>query len=63
MIKTNTQMTAKPQYTDPLLNEYVQSMNEKEYQGYLIAKSHLGSSFDLSKSLGYQEYLSKKICK
>jgi hypothetical protein len=32
---------------------YLKSLSEKEYKGYLIAKSHLGSSFDLKKSIGY----------
>ena len=32
---------------------YIKTLSEKEYQGYMIAKTHLGSSFDLEKSIGY----------
>jgi hypothetical protein len=32
---------------DSLLEKYIKSLTDKEYQGYMIAKSHLGSSFDL----------------
>lgn len=40
-----------------LLDEYIRSLPEKEYQGYMIAKSHLGSSFDLGKSTGFIDWL------
>ena len=33
--------------------EYIKSLTEREYKAYMIAKSHLGSSFDLQKSIGY----------
>jgi hypothetical protein len=39
-----------------LLDEYIRSLSDKEYQGYMIAKSHLGSSFDLAKSLGFIDW-------
>jgi hypothetical protein len=42
-----------------LLDEYIRSLSDKEYQGYMIAKSHLGSSFDLAKSLGFIEWKQK----
>lgn len=35
---------------------YIQSLSEREYKAYLIAKSHLGSSFDLEKSIGYMDW-------
>jgi hypothetical protein len=40
-----------------LLDEYIRSLSEKEYKGYMIAKSHLGSSFDLGKSTGFIDWL------
>lgn len=43
-----------------LLQSYIQSLNEKELQAYHIAKSHLGSSFSLEKSLGFIEWLKKQ---
>jgi hypothetical protein len=44
------------QPSNPLLDEYLKSLSEKELKGYYIAKNHLGSSFDLSKSLGFTEW-------
>ena len=41
-------------------SEYLKSLTEKEYKAYEIAKSHLGTSFDLKKSNGFLEW-SKKI--
>ena len=39
-----------------LIEQYIKSLSEKEYQAYMIAKSHLGSSFDLEKSVGFREW-------
>ena len=41
---------------DDLLKLYLQSLSEKDRQGYEIAMSHLGNSFDLSKSIGFIEW-------
>ena len=35
--------------SNKLEEEYINSLNEIEKKGYLIAKSHLGSSFSLKK--------------
>ena len=43
-----------------LEKEYLDTFNEKEKQAYLIAKTHLGMSFDLSKSIGYNVWKKKK---
>jgi hypothetical protein len=43
--------------SDGVLDEYVRTLSEKEHQGYMIAKSHLGSSFDMKKSLGFIDWL------
>ncbi len=43
-----------------LEKEYLETFNEKEKQAYLIAKTHLGMSFDLSKSIGYNDWKKKK---
>ena len=42
---------------EELLNMYLATLDEKERIGYEIARDHLGSSFDLSKSLGYLHWL------
>lgn len=39
--------------------QYVKSLSEKELQAFLIAKSHLGTSFTLEKSLGFIKWLEK----
>jgi hypothetical protein len=40
---------------------YIASMSEKERIAYFIAKEHLGTSFDIQKSIGYQTYVKKYI--
>jgi hypothetical protein len=42
-----------------LQEEYLKTLTEKEKKGYEIAKSHLGMSFDLEKSIGYLEWKKK----
>jgi len=42
-----------------LQEAYLKSLTEKEKKGYEIAKSHLGMSFDLEKSIGYLEWKKK----
>ena len=37
--------------------KYIKSLDKKELQSYNIAKSHLGSSFELSKSIGYIKWI------
>ena len=39
-----------------MLKNYIESLSEREYKAYMIAKSHLGSSFDLEKSIGYKDW-------
>ena len=41
------------------VDEYVMSLNELEKKAYLIAKEHLGSSFNISRSNGYPEWNKK----
>uniref|UniRef100_A0A6C0BC69 Uncharacterized protein n=1 Tax=viral metagenome TaxID=1070528 RepID=A0A6C0BC69_9ZZZZ len=45
---------------EALVEEYLASMNEKEKIAYVIAKDHLGTSFNILKSIGYLEWLSKR---
>jgi hypothetical protein len=42
-----------------LCNEYLKSMTEKELKAYEIAKSHLGDSFQLEKSIGFLDWIKK----
>ena len=44
-------------------DEYIANMSEKERIAYLIAKEHLGTSFDIQKSIGYQTFIKTKTDK
>jgi hypothetical protein len=48
-------------YSQELQNKYIASLDEKDKMGYEIAKSHLGSSFDLVKSYGFLEWVKTQI--
>ena len=39
---------------------YIDRMDDKERIAFEIAKDHLGSSFDLSKSIGFKKFADKK---
>ena len=51
--KKSTRSEAERQ---PLEERYLNSLNEREKQGYEIAKAHLGMSFSLYKSNGFLQY-------
>lgn len=36
--------------------KYLDSLNDKEIKSYTIAKNHLGSSFELRKSVGFVKW-------
>jgi hypothetical protein len=40
---------------------YIASLSEKELQAYHIAKSHLGNSFSLEKSLGFIKWKQTRV--
>jgi len=42
-----------------LENEYIKTFSKKENKAYDIAKSHLGMSFDMDKSIGFTEWKQK----
>jgi len=44
---------------DPV-EEYLKSMEPKNYLAYTIAKEHLGTSFTVEKSVGYLRWLSQR---
>jgi hypothetical protein len=49
---TKAEKTNQPQY----LELYIESMSKKELLAYSIAKSHLGTSFEIEKSVGYLKW-------
>jgi hypothetical protein len=42
--------------TDELMQQYIDSLSDKERKAYMIAKEHLATSFDLEKSNGYLKW-------
>lgn len=51
--------TRKMDKEQELQEAYLKTLTEKEKKGYEIAKSHLGMSFDLEKSIGYLDWKKK----
>jgi len=43
------------------LQEYINTFTEKEKKAYEIASSHLGSSFNLEKSLGFIQWMKSRF--
>jgi len=46
--------------TDPLEEEYIESLSDVERSTLKIAKEHLKTSFSLKKSIGYMKWLSAR---
>ena len=44
-------------HEDPTVDAYLKSLNAKELKAYNIAKNHLGSTFDVAKSIGYRAFI------
>ena len=42
--------------SEEILNLYISQLPEKDQKTYAIAREHLGSSFDLSLSIGFLEW-------
>jgi hypothetical protein len=45
--------SSKKESLDRLMEEYLKTLCEKERKSYDIAKEHLGTSFQLEKSVGF----------
>lgn len=43
-----------------MITEYLKTLSEKDIKGYEIAKSHLGMSFQIEKSVGFIKYIKSK---
>jgi hypothetical protein len=56
-MESNTNTNTKNTNQDQHSTQYVASLTPKEKKAYEIAKSHLGTSFDLEKSRGFQAFL------
>jgi len=58
---SNKQIHSTTTDINVLLKLYLDSLTEKELKSYAIAKSHLGTSFQLEKSLGFLKWKSEYI--
>jgi hypothetical protein len=57
---TTTTIKCDTDNVSSIERDYLDAMDDKQRQVYEIAKHHLGSSFHLRKSIGFQQYLEKK---
>tara|TARA_Y100000816_G_scaffold284576_1_gene262977 strand:+ start:15215 stop:15427 length:213 start_codon:yes stop_codon:yes gene_type:complete len=58
--KVNPTPQVKEKTEEEILNDkYVEQLDDIHKVAYLIAKDHLGSSFDLIKSIGFNEWNKK----
>ena len=64
---TNSEKPVEPEKTVEISNEahtevtnYINSLSKHETQTLEIAKAHLGSSFTITKSIGFLEWKSKQ---
>lgn len=46
-------------YSDELKAKYIAQLKPREKHALKIAKEHLGSSFSLEKSIGFQKWIKK----
>lgn len=53
-------MNTYPEELKKEINEYLNQLNETEKKIYMIAFEHLGSSFHIIRTNGFQEWRQKK---
>ena len=46
-------------YSQKMINKYIKSLNDIEKLAYKIAKDDLDSSFDITKSIGFLNWIKK----
>jgi hypothetical protein len=46
-------------HPNPLVNEFLKTLNTMEFQAYLIAKSHLRTTFNIEKSNAFLRWKSE----
>ena len=54
--QTQKEKEMKKQQEQTEINNYINQMNESQKKAYLIAKDHLGTSFNILKSNGFIEW-------
>ena len=46
-------------YSKEVIDRYIGSLTDIQKKAYEIAKEHLGSSFDITKSIGFLKWIEK----
>ena len=46
-------------YSEDIIKQYIQSLDDMEKLAYKIAEDDLGSSFDITKSIGFLNWIKK----
>tara|TARA_Y100000816_G_C26085034_1_gene572389 strand:- start:1075 stop:1395 length:321 start_codon:yes stop_codon:yes gene_type:complete len=59
-VPVSTKPKPKPKSRVELVDDYLRDMSDLERKTMEIARSHLGSSFNLDKSVGFLEWLSSR---
>jgi hypothetical protein len=57
MDQTNLSLEQKKIPLSRQIELYIESMTSTEKKAYIIAKSHLGSSFQIEKSIGFLAFI------
>ena len=52
-------MDTNKENQENLIEIYLKLLSEKEHKAYLIAKDHLGDSFQIEKSNGFLQWIEK----
>ena len=61
MNSTSSNETKESESLSDIINEYINSLPDKEKVGYEIAKQHLGTSFTVEKTVGFLRWKKHKL--
>jgi len=59
-MKSENKMSPQENQNQPEISNYISSLTEQEKQTLEIAKSHLGTSFNIMKSIGFLNWKAKQ---
>ena len=62
MIDLYTIMEKGKEDKDAIIAKYTAQLSEQQLKALELAQKHLGTSFNMSKSNGFKEWLSKMCC-
>lgn len=53
---------SQPPHPNPLVNEFLDTLNPMEKKAYYIAKSHLGTTFNIEKANAFLRWKKERNC-